>query len=209
MLLVADHSHAPQEQGQPRLGRLPDGKLQLQPGRGERLLPHLEHLPEPVHLLPQQGPEEQSELGIRIDPGETHARDSACVLVQAGSDDNYYADNDITYGGDGVFIRVYAGWTTPATCSSGTTPRTPTTIASRPSARATPIATTRPTTAATVFGWAGRTRRSWRTTRPVTTVCSAGSTTPPGASRTCRAGAKRRRRHHHGRHVQPHDLSRQ
>ena len=49
--------------------------------------------------------------GIRIDPGETHARDSACVLVQAGSDDNYFADNDITYGGDGVFIRVYAGWT--------------------------------------------------------------------------------------------------
>ena len=49
--------------------------------------------------------------GIRIDPGETHARDSACVLVQAGSDDNYYAHNDITYGGDGVFIRVYAGWT--------------------------------------------------------------------------------------------------
>jgi parallel beta-helix repeat protein len=49
--------------------------------------------------------------GIRIKPGEVHARDSACVLVQAGSDDNYFADNDITHGGDGVFIRPFAGWT--------------------------------------------------------------------------------------------------
>ena len=49
--------------------------------------------------------------GIRIRPGETHARDSACVMVQAGSDDNCFADNDITHGGDGVFIRPYAGWT--------------------------------------------------------------------------------------------------
>ena len=49
--------------------------------------------------------------GIRIKPGEVHARDSACVMVQAGSDDNYFADNDITHGGDGVFIRPYAGWT--------------------------------------------------------------------------------------------------
>ncbi len=49
--------------------------------------------------------------GIRIKPGEVHARDSACVLVQAGSDDNYFADNDITHGGDGVFLRPFAGWT--------------------------------------------------------------------------------------------------
>ena len=49
--------------------------------------------------------------GIRIKPGEVHARDSACVMVQAGSDDNYFADNDITHGGDGVFLRPYAGWT--------------------------------------------------------------------------------------------------
>ena len=49
--------------------------------------------------------------GIRIKPGEVHARDSACVLIQAGSDDNYFADNDITHGGDGVFIRPFAGWT--------------------------------------------------------------------------------------------------
>jgi len=38
--------------------------------------------------------------GIRIKPGEVHARDSACVMIQAGSDDNYFADNDITHGGD-------------------------------------------------------------------------------------------------------------
>ena len=43
--------------------------------------------------------------GIRIKPGEVHAHDSASVMVQAGSDDNYFADNDITHGGDGVFIR--------------------------------------------------------------------------------------------------------
>ena len=49
--------------------------------------------------------------GIRIDPGETHARDSACVLLQACSNENYFADNDITYGGDGVFLRPSpAGW---------------------------------------------------------------------------------------------------
>ena len=32
------------------------------------------------------------------------------MLVQAGSDDNYFADNDITHGGDGVFIRGPDGW---------------------------------------------------------------------------------------------------
>ena len=43
--------------------------------------------------------------GLRIDPGEIHARDSACMLIEGGSDDNRFLDNDITYGGDGVFIR--------------------------------------------------------------------------------------------------------
>ena len=43
--------------------------------------------------------------GIRIAAGETHARDSACVLIENGSDDNHFADNDITHGGDGVFLR--------------------------------------------------------------------------------------------------------
>ena len=48
--------------------------------------------------------------GIRVNPGEVHARDSACVLVEDGSDDNHFTDNDITYGGDGVFIRGTGGW---------------------------------------------------------------------------------------------------
>jgi parallel beta-helix repeat protein len=48
--------------------------------------------------------------GLRIKPGEVHARDSACLLVEAGSNDNYFADNDITHGGDGVFIRALNGW---------------------------------------------------------------------------------------------------
>jgi parallel beta-helix repeat protein len=48
--------------------------------------------------------------GLRIAPGETHARDSACVLVEAGSDNNRFLDNDITHGGDGVFIRALNGW---------------------------------------------------------------------------------------------------
>ncbi len=48
--------------------------------------------------------------GIRCLPGVVHANDSACVLVEDGSDDNYFADNDITYGGDGVFIRGTGGW---------------------------------------------------------------------------------------------------
>ena len=49
--------------------------------------------------------------GIRIAPGEIHARDSACMLIEAGSDDNRILDNDITYGGDGVFIRAMGSWT--------------------------------------------------------------------------------------------------
>ncbi len=50
--------------------------------------------------------------GIRIDreAGEVHARDSTSVLIESGSDDNYWFRNDITHGGDGVFIRVLNGW---------------------------------------------------------------------------------------------------
>lgn len=48
--------------------------------------------------------------GIRVDPGETHARDSTCVLMESGSDRNRFTKNDITHGGDGVFIRVLNGW---------------------------------------------------------------------------------------------------
>ncbi|HVY68979.1 MAG TPA: PKD domain-containing protein, partial [Verrucomicrobiae bacterium] len=50
--------------------------------------------------------------GIRIDraAGEVHARDSTCVLMESGSDDNHWWRNDITQGGDGIFIRVLNGW---------------------------------------------------------------------------------------------------
>jgi parallel beta-helix repeat protein len=48
--------------------------------------------------------------GIRKDPGEVHARDSTSVLLESGSDDNYFFRNDITHGGDGIFIRVLNGW---------------------------------------------------------------------------------------------------
>ncbi len=52
--------------------------------------------------------------GIRKDPGEVHARDSTCVLIESGSDDNVLRGNDCTHGGDGIFVRVLNGW-----CSSG------------------------------------------------------------------------------------------
>jgi parallel beta-helix repeat protein len=50
--------------------------------------------------------------GIRIDraAGEVHARDSTSVLIESGSDDNHWFRNDITQGGDGIFIRVLNGW---------------------------------------------------------------------------------------------------
>ncbi len=50
--------------------------------------------------------------GLRIDreAGEAHARDSTGVLIESGSNDNYWYRNDITYGGDGVFIRPLNGW---------------------------------------------------------------------------------------------------
>lgn len=48
--------------------------------------------------------------GLRIRPGEVHARDSTCVLIESGSNGNRFERNDITHGGDGVFIRVLNGW---------------------------------------------------------------------------------------------------
>jgi parallel beta-helix repeat protein len=52
--------------------------------------------------------------GIRISPGEVHARDSTCVLIESGSDENRILTNDCTHGGDGIFVRVLNGW-----CSTG------------------------------------------------------------------------------------------
>jgi parallel beta-helix repeat protein len=50
--------------------------------------------------------------GIRIDRAadEVHARDSTGVLLETGSDDNYWYRNDITHGGDGIFIRPLNRW---------------------------------------------------------------------------------------------------
>lgn len=48
--------------------------------------------------------------GIRIDPGEVHARDSSSVLIESGSDYNWFFGNDMSHGGDGLFIRVLNGW---------------------------------------------------------------------------------------------------
>jgi parallel beta-helix repeat protein len=48
--------------------------------------------------------------GLRINPGEVHARDSTCVLIESGSNDNHFVDNDCTHGGDGIFVRVLNGW---------------------------------------------------------------------------------------------------
>lgn len=48
--------------------------------------------------------------GIRISPGEVHARDSTSVLIESGSNDNFFFRNDIAHGGDGIFIRVLNGW---------------------------------------------------------------------------------------------------
>ena len=52
--------------------------------------------------------------GIRISPGEVHARDSTSVLIESGSNDNHFLENDCTHGGDGIFVRVLNGW-----CSTG------------------------------------------------------------------------------------------
>ncbi|HRZ37800.1 MAG TPA: right-handed parallel beta-helix repeat-containing protein [Candidatus Paceibacterota bacterium] len=49
---------------------------------------------------------------LRIDraAGEVHARDSTGVLIETGSDDNSWYRNDITHGGDGIFIRPLNRW---------------------------------------------------------------------------------------------------
>lgn len=50
--------------------------------------------------------------GIRIDrqKGEVHARDSTSVLIESGSNDNYFYQNTIRHGGDGLFIRPLNKW---------------------------------------------------------------------------------------------------
>lgn len=48
--------------------------------------------------------------GLRISPGEVHARDSTSVLIESGSNDNRFIKNDCTHGGDGIFVRVLNQW---------------------------------------------------------------------------------------------------
>lgn len=48
--------------------------------------------------------------GLRIKEGEVHARDSTCVLIESGSNDNRFVGNNCTHGGDGIFIRVLNQW---------------------------------------------------------------------------------------------------
>ena len=39
-----------------------------------------------------------------------HARDSTGVLIETGSNNNDWFRNDVTYGGDGIFIRPLNRW---------------------------------------------------------------------------------------------------
>ncbi len=48
--------------------------------------------------------------GLRIRTGEVHARDSACALIMCGSNNNRFERNDLTHGGDGIFVRCLNGW---------------------------------------------------------------------------------------------------
>ncbi len=48
--------------------------------------------------------------GIRIAPDEVHARDSTCVLLESGSNNNRFNRNDMRYGGDGLFLRALNGF---------------------------------------------------------------------------------------------------
>jgi parallel beta-helix repeat protein len=50
------------------------------------------------------------DYGNRARPEEVHARDSCCVLIETGSDNNRFADNSCTHGGDGIFLRALNGW---------------------------------------------------------------------------------------------------
>lgn len=47
--------------------------------------------------------------GLRIEPGEVHARDASGILVEHASNYNYFYHNDVTHGGDGVFVRALEG----------------------------------------------------------------------------------------------------
>src|SRR4029077_4986831 len=91
--------------------------------------------------------------------GCVHARDSTSVLIESGSDDNYWFRNDVTQGGDGIFIRVLNGWVSRGNVfvENDTSYANNNCIESW--SRATPTSATRPTTAAMASGSAAATRR--------------------------------------------------
>jgi hypothetical protein len=43
--------------------------------------------------------------GVRVDPGEAHARDSAGAMLEGASMFNFFSCNDFSYGGDGIYTR--------------------------------------------------------------------------------------------------------
>lgn len=47
--------------------------------------------------------------GLRLKPGEVHARDSTSALLEHGSNENHVCFNDFTHGGDGIFVRSLDG----------------------------------------------------------------------------------------------------
>jgi parallel beta-helix repeat protein len=47
--------------------------------------------------------------GLRVDPGNPNALDSASLLLETGSSNNTIENNDFTHGGDGVFVRTGNG----------------------------------------------------------------------------------------------------
>ena len=132
-------------------------------------------------------------------------------MVQAGSDDNYFADNDITHGGDGVFLRPSpAGW-----ASSGNVfERNDASYANNNCIEAQcPRNTYRHNKAnhgshGIWVGWSNE------TIIEDNEACYNGLPSglpqrPLGIQVRAQRAAKRRRRHHHGRLVQPHHLPRQ
>lgn len=63
------------------------------------------------HTTDSEFADDDFSYGLRIAPGEVHARDSTCVLLESGSSRNRFLRNDCTHGGDGIFVRVLNQWT--------------------------------------------------------------------------------------------------
>ena len=132
------------------------------------------------------------------------------MLFQACSNDNYFADNDITYGGDGVFLRPLRRLGQRGNVFE----RNDTSYANNNCIEAQcPRNTYRHNKAnhgshGIWVGWSNE------TIVEDNEACYNGLPTgfhnaAVGFQVHAGRAAKRRRRHHHGRHVQPHHLPRQ